>query len=137
MSLKMIAKWGAPWLLLAWAGLAQGADSLSEAQRQAIEARIQPVGQLYIEGDQPATAQAGGERSGEVVYQKACFACHATGMLNAPKPHTDDWQPRLAKGMDTLVQHALNGFNAMPPKGACPDCSEAELRAAIEFMSAK
>ncbi|MFK3999676.1 hypothetical protein ACI2KW_30405, partial [Pseudomonas aeruginosa] len=29
----------------------------------------------------------------------------------------------VAKGMPTLVQHVTNGFNAMPPRGLCTDCS--------------
>ena len=44
------------------------------------------------------------------------------------------WAPRIAQGMDTLLKHATEGLRAMPPKGACMDCSEADLKAAIEYM---
>jgi cytochrome c5 len=44
------------------------------------------------------------------------------------------WEPRLAKGMDTLWEHTVNGFNAMPPKGTCMSCSDEELRAAMDYM---
>jgi len=37
--------------------------------------------------------------------------------------------------MDTLVKHVKEGFNAMPPKGMCNDCSDEEYRALIEYMS--
>ena len=70
------------------------------------------------------------------MYQGACFACHGTGALGAPKS-PDDWAPRIAKGKDTLLEHALNGFNAMPPKGTCMDCSDDEISAAIDFMTSK
>jgi cytochrome c5 len=36
--------------------------------------------------------------------------------------------------MATLLQHSINGFNAMPPKGTCFTCSDADLQAAVEYM---
>jgi cytochrome c5 len=36
--------------------------------------------------------------------------------------------------MDTLVQSVLKGKGAMPPKGGNPALSDAEARAAVEFM---
>jgi len=115
------------------AGYAQaGDDSLT---KQAIAERIKPVGEVKIEGQQTKNTTASG-RSGEQVYQSACFACHGTGALNAPKSHNQaDWQPRLAKGMDTLLAHAVNGFNAMPAKGACMNCTKQEITAAIKYMA--
>ena len=44
------------------------------------------------------------------------------------------WAPRIAKGIDALLVSATNGLNAMPPKGLCMDCSEDELKGAIEYM---
>jgi cytochrome c5 len=38
--------------------------------------------------------------------------------------------------MPTLVQHAKNGYKAMPPKGLCSDCSDLDLQKLIEFMAA-
>ena len=54
------------------------------------------------------------------------------------KPKKGDkaaWEPRLAKGMDTLVQSVTNGLNAMPPKGLCMDCSAEDYKAVIQWMS--
>ncbi|MCU4675519.1 cytochrome c5 family protein [Catenovulum sp. 2E275] len=104
-----------------------------EMSNEAIKERLKPVGSVHIAGAQPVAA-SGGARSGEDVYNASCTACHSAGVLNAPKPHTEDWKPRLEKGLDTLLEHAINGFNAMPPKGTCMDCSDDELKAAIEFM---
>jgi cytochrome c5 len=36
--------------------------------------------------------------------------------------------------MDTLLQSALKGKGAMPPKGGNASLSDADLRAAMEFM---
>ncbi|MEP5567862.1 MAG: c-type cytochrome [Halioglobus sp.] len=69
-------------------------------------------------------------------YNKSCAVCHATGAANAPK--TGDaaaWEPRLAKGMETLVASVASGLNAMPPKGMCFDCSDEEYQALIEYMA--
>jgi len=72
---------------------------------------------------------------GEAVYNKACVNCHAAGVAGAPKAHAaDEWAPRLAAGIDALVASATAGKGAMPPKGLCADCSDADLKAAIEFM---
>ncbi|CAA0080769.1 Cytochrome c5 [BD1-7 clade bacterium] len=70
------------------------------------------------------------------IYNRTCIACHASGAAGAPK--TADavaWKPRLEKGMDTLVKNAKNGIGAMPPKGLCMDCTDAEFKGLIEYMS--
>nr|WP_233496517.1 MULTISPECIES: c-type cytochrome [Corallincola] len=115
------------------------ASTAFAAEVDPVESRIKPVGDHYIEGDAPAgealAAEPAGPRSGGDVYQASCFACHGTGAMNAPKK--DDaaaWSPRLAKGMDKLMDHAINGFNAMPPRGTCGNCSDEEIQAAIDFM---
>ncbi|MFD1215099.1 MULTISPECIES: c-type cytochrome [Microbulbifer] len=72
----------------------------------------------------------------EEKYQRACHVCHATGVGNAPVVHdVDAWKPHLDKGMDTLVKSVKNGLNAMPPGGLCADCSDADYKALIEYMS--
>ncbi len=103
--------------------------------------RIKPVGEVCMEGDDScggaaaaATASAGGARSGEEVYNASCAACHGTGVAGAPKFGTSDWTARAEKGIDTLLDHAINGINAMPPRGTCASCSDDEIKAAIEHM---
>ena len=69
-------------------------------------------------------------------YERSCMACHAAIDSKAPLTGSvAQWKPRIDKGMDLLVKHAMEGFNAMPPKGLCADCSEADMRALIVFMS--
>lgn len=114
-----------------------------QANNEEIIQRIAPIGQVCVEGDEtcgsaaaaPAVAAASGGRSGESIYSSKCTACHGTGVLGAPKFGTNEMALRLEeKGMDTLLTHALNGFNAMPAKGTCTDCSDEEIQAAIEYM---
>ena len=73
--------------------------------------------------------------AGEQIYQSACFACHMTGVAEAPK--LDDpaaWEPRLAQGMAGLIQSSIDGKGAMPPKGGFAHLTEDDLRNAIGFM---
>ncbi|MCY7294938.1 c-type cytochrome [Alteromonas sp. a30] len=115
--------------------LGTGSVAVAQDDNQALIERIKPLGQVHVKG--AVTESAGGTRSGEAVYQAACVACHGTGALGAPKlADQADWQPRIdERGFDTLLDHALNGFNAMPARGACGDCSDDEIQAAIEFMT--
>ncbi len=80
------------------------------------------------------SAQA--ERSGDEIYSKSCTFCHATGVAGAPKKgDTAAWEARLANGVDTAIASIKSGKGAMPPKGMCNDCSDAEYKIAIEYMS--
>jgi len=96
--------------------------------------RIKPMGSVHVAGAAPAVAA--GPRSGKDIYSAACTACHAVGVLGAPKTQVAaEWKPRLdEKGFDQVWKNAINGINAMPPMGACGDCSDDDIKAAIEYM---
>jgi cytochrome c5 len=117
--------------------------------KEAVLENIKPVGQVAIAG-QPGTEAApateapaaAGEsaapaapRTGEQIYQAHCITCHGTGAAGAPKfGDAAAWKPRIAKGMDALLNSATHGLNAMPPKGLCMDCTTDELKSAIQYM---
>ncbi len=72
----------------------------------------------------------------KALYVQSCHSCHSYGAGGAPRTgRAQDWAPRLAKGMDVLLDHTIQGFNGMPPLGMCMDCGEEEFIALIEFMS--
>ena len=79
----------------------------------------------------------GGSMDGEMIYNSACQACHMSGAAGAPLLVAAQWEDRLAKGKDTLVSHAINGFNAMPAKGGRTDLSDEQVRASVEYMLAE
>ncbi|XHY22037.1 hypothetical protein ViNHUV68_28280 [Vibrio sp. NH-UV-68] len=113
------------------------AANVSQEQYDAIAERIKPVGDVYLAGAEPVKAEPTGPRDGATVYGTFCIACHASGVSGAPKTgNAEDWAPRIAQGKDVLANHAINGFNAMPARGSCMDCSDDEIIAAIEHMIA-
>lgn len=122
---------------------------------EAIAKRLKPVGEVAVDPTQPkpvpsapaavaaapaaipgAPAAAKGDAGkGKPVYDSACMACHAAGVAGAPK--TGDkaaWAPRLKAGMGTLYNSAMKGKNAMPPKGGNLSLSDADVKAAVDYM---
>jgi cytochrome c5 len=129
------------------AGIIAGSTELpedrSERQLAAAAERLKPVGQVVVAGSPeaaqlaaaPAAAAAAKPAlTGEQAVAQACAACHTPpGLPTAPKiGNQEEWQPRFAKGMDTLLNHAINGFNAMPPQGTVLD--EQSIKNAIVYM---
>jgi cytochrome c5 len=118
---------------------------------EAVERRIQPVARLEFgppEGVAPkpaaaapvkagAVAAAGkpGAADGKAVYDKVCVACHQVSVAGSPRlGDKAAWAPRIQTGMDSLLQSVVKGKGAMPPRGGNPSLSDAEVRAAVEFM---
>jgi len=136
--IKSLASKGLIASIAALFAVAAGAASVQdEMTRDAIEKRIEPLGQHYVAGENgdQQQAESSGTRSGEAIYGQFCAACHTSGVMGAPKLNNEsDWEPRLAQGMETVLRHAVEGYNAMPPKGTCSDCSEDEIQAAIDYM---
>lgn len=116
------------------------AVAVADTRTQAISERLRPIGEVCMAGEActgggtVAVAEAQAREPGEI-YRTKCSSCHDTGVGGAPKQgDAAAWEPRIAKGMDVLFDHAWNGFNAMPPRGICMDCSEEEIRATVEYM---
>lgn len=85
----------------------------------------------------PATevAAAASDVDAQAIYNQNCMACHMTGAAGAPK--LDDeaaWNERLEKGMDAVMTNVYNGIGAMPARGLCMSCSDADLRAVVDYM---
>lgn len=100
------------------------------------ELRILPVARVEM---QKAVVKSDGKpRDGATVYNAVCMVCHAGGVAGAPK--TGDkaaWAPRIAAGNATLLKNATNGIRAMPARGGAADLSDAELKAAVDYLVSK
>ena len=105
------------------------AETAAPAAQAAAPAAAAPVAQAAA----PAAAV-----DGEKVYKGICFSCHDVGVAGSPKlGDKAAWAPRIATGNDTLYGTAINGKNAMPAKGGNPALSDAEIKAAVDFMVSK
>lgn len=111
--------------------------------------RIKPVGQVVVasaetqrEPVKNAVAAPPPGRDGQQVYEATCVACHGAGIAGAPKlGDKGQWAKRIAKGLDSLYASAVNGVQgsagAMPAKGGNAALSNAEVRAAVDYIVAR
>ena len=84
-----------------------------------------------------AAPAAPAKADGAKVYAMGCNACHAAGVAGAPKfGDQAAWAARSKLGVDALLASVIKGKGAMPPKGAVASASDADLRAAVEYMLA-
>ena len=81
---------------------------------------------------------AGTPDEGEQIVQHFCATCHAVKpLINLGAPRMGqktDWLTRVHQGLDCLFKHTTEGYNAMPPRGGCFECSDAQLKMAIHAM---
>ena len=90
----------------------------------------------YPELDGPGLSE------GRSVWMANCEGCHGYGFGGAPVPmRPRDWEARLARGKALLYEHAINGFfgpddTLMPERGGNPQLSDAQVRAAVDYMTA-
>jgi cytochrome c5 len=115
-------------------------EAMSDSQSMATEEAM-PAEEPAAEADTAAMEETTMADSGQgkKTYDSVCFACHAQGIAGAPKlGDKAAWEPRIAQGMDTLVNHAINGFQGsagvMPPKGGNMALSDEEVSAAVSYM---
>ncbi|KVD29970.1 cytochrome C [Burkholderia ubonensis] len=115
---------------------AAGAAPASGAADAAIAAAQAAIAAIPKAGEKPAATptSADAASAGKALYTQVCQACHAAGVLNAPKfGSKEDWAPRLKEPMDTVYNYALHGKGAMPPKGGST-ASDADVKAAVDYM---
>lgn len=101
-----------------------------------VATRIAPVAKFELQKAAPAAG--GAAKDGATVFNTVCGACHNSGAAGAPKAGDKAaWGPRIAQGKATLYKNALNGKGAMPPRGGAANLSEAEVKAAVDFLVGK
>ena len=124
-------------------------------QKQAeVNSRIAPVGDAFsgetgrsamLAAEEAAKAAAAsqvayeGTTDGSVIYAKLCGACHTGAVGGAPMMTKADFGPRLAQGIDTLVKHAIEGYDGpaatpMPARGGNPSLTDEQVRATVQWM---
>ena len=124
---------------------------------KAVAARIKPVGSTpdIEKGPSPlvpapapvavvaaaadtGAAAAPSAPNGKALYDANCQACHAAGVAGAPKlGDKAGWAPRMGVGVAALQASAIKGKNAMPPKGGNLSLSDADVKAAVDYLVAQ
>ena len=99
---------------------------------EAIATRLKAVGEVVVTA--PGAPKI--EKNGKEVAEAVCAACHATGVLNAPKiGDKAAWARLIKEGLDTLLPDAIKGIRQMPPRGGNPDLTDTEVARAIVHMA--
>ena len=113
-------------------------EFLSDSYEDEVRKRLgllknKPMVTMASDSDASESVAAG--RTGEAVYNLGCAACHTAGLEGAPMlANQAQWEGRLEKGLETLTNNAYNGYNAMPAKGLCMDCSLEEIERSVQYM---
>lgn len=113
-------------------------EFLSDSYEEEVRKRLgllknKPMVTMASDSDASESMAAG--RTGEAVYNLGCAACHTAGLAGAPMlANQAQWEGRLEKGLETLTNNAYNGYNAMPAKGLCMDCSLEEIERSVQYM---
>lgn len=108
-----------------------GTDGLADAT---VAKRIAPLAQVDVRNPNAPHVY----KTGEEVFKAVCTTCHTPGAAGAPKfGDNGDWAPRIAQGYAALLQSALHGKNAMPPRGGTSpdDYSDYEIARAVVYMA--
>ena len=121
-------------------GMVAGQVALADYEELATEpAAPTPAPEVVVAPTSPPEAAAA-PLTGPQVYRAVCIACHMPPGVGGAPPFGDKaaWTARIAQGMDTLIDPALNGFTGstgmMPKKGERLDLSDAEIIGAVEYM---
>ncbi len=114
------------------------ADSLDNSLI-ALENRIAPIGKVKLahsELNQSILKISSKDTPvGKRIFENKCILCHKNGIGGAPRlGNHSDWAPRVKKKFSFLLKHVITGYRAMPPKGACLECSMSDLEMAIHYM---
>jgi len=113
-----------------------GASELSDVEvERAVVYMANAAGAKFKEPAGAAAQAVAGKADGKKVYESTCMACHGAGVANAPKfGDKKAWAMHLMHGTEHVYENALKGKGAMPPKGGNLALSEAEVKAAVDYM---
>ena len=101
--------------------------------KQAVDYMIASVtGKSVVHAEKPKRLTMD---DGKRIYEQNCSVCHTSGFKNAPKPgDIEAWKPMVDAGFLATYENIMAGRKGHLPHGACVDCSDAEIVAAVKYM---
>jgi cytochrome c5 len=119
---------------------APGVTATAAGSPSAPAATPKPAAPVVAAAIPPPPPAAAAKADGKKVYDTACTACHTPGIAGAPKVGDKAaWSPRIAQGANVLYEHAIKGYQGkngvMPPKGGNTALSDADVKAAVDYMT--
>ena len=70
------------------------------------------------------------------MFESSCNSCHGNKAI-APVPGDKEaWAARIKQGKETLYEHAIKGFQGMPPKGGT-NLPDADIKGIVDYMVEK
>ena len=72
---------------------------------------------------------------GKTIYESTCAGCHDSGLAGSPKLGDKvAWAKISKQDMKDIFDHAINGFNAMPPKGGDMSLKDEDVKSVVKYM---
>jgi cytochrome c5 len=92
------------------------------------------ISSIAVAGEHSSTVPSGKE-----VFDTSCANCHDSfigGFFSGAPALGDkaDWEFLIPKGVDGLAGTTIAGIGEMEARGGCAECSDAEIRAAVEYI---
>ena len=117
------------------AALVAGCSDSAPVDPETTARLIQPVAHVALDMSKPEV-DPNAPIDPEAIYTSTCAACHGTGAAGAPKLGDEGaWADRIAQGLDSLVESALNGKGAMPPRGGNASLSDDAVRHTVAYIA--
>lgn len=86
----------------------------------------------------PPKVKKSAAEMGKSVYENTCAGCHNSGIAGAPIfGNKAAWDKISKQGLKTVFANAINGLNAMPPKGGDASLSDDSVKDAVRYMLEK
>lgn len=80
----------------------------------------------------------GDPQAGQKIYHNYCESCHAREpVVDVGAPRVGDakaWQLILKYGKNQIIEWTLDGHKKMPEHGGCFECSDQQVKLAMEYL---
>ncbi|WP_338515946.1 c-type cytochrome [Candidatus Legionella polyplacis] len=94
---------------------------------------INTINPIWInnENEKPSNS-----KTGKIIYKNSCIMCHYNGEMGAPTIFdAENWFMRIKySNIKTLYKHTIYGYNNMPIKGNCLNCSKTDIVNAVNYI---